>query len=181
MNADNALAQTVDLTLCRELVELTKQQTLLEEKAKLIGKAIEGINKRLYPQLVGRKSQALEGAVYVMPKRSILVSKRKEVSTEEIVEALRNNDDLAWLVRDDYQAGKLREYIGEQDKAAIQAGEPPDSPSDLLPEDLRPFFTIFEKLSVTVGGGVKARAKVAAAIDHRKEVERGERQEVDRI
>ena len=176
---DTTLAKTVDLALCRELVELTREQALLEEKAKLIGKEISAINTRLYPQLVGRKSQSLEGGAYVMPKRSVLVSKRGGVSTEEAVATLKRNDDLAWLVREDYQPGKLREFVNEQDKAAIDAGDPPDTPSELLPEDLRSCFQVIEKTSVTVGGGIKARAKADATAERRKEVDSGGERKAD--
>jgi len=174
-NGEPTLAGSVDLALCRELADLEKEKTLLEEREKLVKKKIEALWSRLYPQLVGRKAQHLEDGIRLQPKRSILVSKKKGISTEEAVEALRASDDLSWLIREDYQSGKLREHVAELDKAAQEAGDIPDTPSDLLPEELAPYFQVLEKTAVVVYG-VKQKAKaIVAAEEKRKDEDRGER------
>ena len=170
------LVDSVNLNLCRELADLEREKAFLEEKTKLVKAEIEKLNYLVYPQLVGRKSQNLEDGIRLQPKRSLLISKRAGVSTQKAVEALQASEDLAWLVREDYQSGKLREHIKELDKAAMEAGEVPEKISDLLPEELNDIFQIIEKKSVVVYG-VKniAKAEVMAE-ERRKEVDRGERQ-----
>jgi len=168
------LAGSVDLTLCRELADLEEEKESLDLKKKRINKQIASIWERLYPQLVGRKCQNLEDGVRVQPKRSLLVNKRSGVSTEEVVAALKQTD-FDWLVREDYESGKLKEHIGELDAAAVESGDIPDKISDLLPPELAPFFSVYEKKACVVVG-VKAKAKThLAKEERRKEVDRGER------
>lgn len=173
MTTEDELAGTVDLNTCRALATLEREKQVLEEKTKLVEAKIRRIWKIIYPQLVGRKSQHLEGGVRLQPKRSLLVSKRAGVSTEEVVAALKKNDEFSWVVRENYQPGKLKEFVGERDRAAMEAGDIPDKISDLLPPELAPYFQIIEKNSVVVYG-VKSQAKADVAAElKQKESEHG--------
>ena len=163
---EETCAASVDLGLCRELARLEYEKTVLEERAKRIGKRIEQLWKRVYPMLLGRSSQPLENGVRLQPKRSLACNKRSGVDSRVAVAALKECG-LDWLVSEGYESKKLKEYITGLDKEAQEHGEIPSDISDILPEKLRALFSIFERHSV-VCYGVKPRAKAAvAAEEHR--------------
>ena len=165
-------ADSIDLKLCRRLADLEYEKTVLEEKAKRVQKSIEALWERIYPMLVGRKSQPLEDGVRLQPKRSLLCTKRGGVDARLAVQALKDAG-LDWLCREDYETGKLKEHVISLDEERKAEGDVPEDINDILPEALRPIFRVMEKNSVVVYG-VKSRAKAAVAAEERSDENDGQ-------
>lgn len=148
----------VDISRCDQLVKLERSKARLEEELKKTNKDIEALWEPILSDITraGLKNVSLKSGERLQPFRTLRCTKRGGADTRAAVDALKNAG-LDWMCTEAYSVGSMKEYLKVQEDELKEAGEIPDNVNSLLPESVRPFFTITE-LNKIVVYGAKANA-----------------------
>ncbi len=153
-NGDQAVVHTMNITRCKELVDLERDKAALKKRLKDVEKKIKAKHGPILADLLrcGMKNVSLEDGTTLYKKRGIFCGKAEGVSMPEICAALTGCEELAWAVEETYGVAKLKEWLGEKETERASAGELPCDPSMLLPESIRKLLKVSEVTSIVVLG-----------------------------
>ena len=141
----------MNMTLCRQLVALDLEIQEAEAKLKDLKagrKVMEGAVLDEWVKEQPRNVALAEGPTLTM-RRDIHISKRGGVSSESLVEALKEAG-LEWITNETYSAARLKAYVKEQEREAEEERNEPVNPEDILPDAVKALVSVHESNKIVV-------------------------------
>jgi len=143
----------MNLTQCRRLVKLDLRIEKAEGKVKDLKEKRKNLELTILDRWLKEQPRnvALAEGPTLTLRRDVHVSKRGGVSTESLIQALKDSG-LEWITGETYNAARLKAYVKEQEREAEEERNEPVNPEDVLPEQVRELVNVHESTKIVVLG-----------------------------
>jgi len=155
----------MDIQLNDRLIQLDSEKSRLERMLKDVESEIEVVREAVVKQFLAESTQQWKrrDGAQIYLRRTLYANVRPGCDHDAVCEAMQRCG-LAFLVKTRADTTGLKAWVKEQEETS---GVNPNGPEEVLPPEVRPFFTIFEKTIPTVrgntnGGGLSKEADAPA-------------------
>ncbi len=141
------------MDLVRRRVELDRRRNALKKELEEVEAEIRSLHEPILSDMTqaNLRNIPLDDGPTVIYDRQIFCNRRSGIDNDALAEAAKKAG-LEWLLRVDFKTRELKGWIKEQEE---EHGMQPGGPADLLPPELRPFFSLCEEHRTKVmGAGV---------------------------